>query len=99
MQGAAVTDPFRRIVVSGDHHDGRRRLAENTAQEPVEQVDGFAPRIGPIEHVAGDDQHVRRPFDDAREDAVEQCALVFEQADLLEDPAEVPIRCVEKPHQ
>ncbi len=35
---------------------------------------------------------------EAGEHAIENGALVFEQADLLEDPAEGPIRRVEKPH-
>ncbi len=88
-------DAGGRVVVSGDDDDLAKAVDPGAArQKPVIQLLGRVRRVGVVEDVAGEHQHVDLALDDGIDQPVQKARLLVVAVYLLDGASQVPVGCV-----
>ena len=93
-QRLAEVQPVRVVMVAGYEDDGNLQIQHQAAEGLVQQVHSFRGRNGPVVDVPSHQESIHFAVPGQVQDLVQSGPLVFQQVETMEDPAQVPVRCM-----
>ncbi len=86
------------VVVPGDEDHAGPDVEDQTAKHVVEEGHGLGRRDSPVVNIPGDDDRVRFRAAGQVHELIQKMGLVVGEVHPEEDPAEMPVRCVDEAH-
>ena len=81
-------------MVAGNEDDGDLQIQYQAAEGFVQQVHRFRGRDGPVVDVPSYQEGIHFAVPGQVQDLVQGGLLVLQQVETMEDPAQVPVRCM-----